>query len=242
MLVSASAVRLLWADADPVGQRAVLPLVSRTRPIEVIGIVGDVKETLAEKAPPTIYYYQRDLPFGFFSLAIRTASEPEAVAKSAVAAVHALDGQLPVQDIHSMQDVIEDTLVAERFRARLLQLFAGVALTLASVGIYSVLSYLVRGRRREIGIRTALGAGTRDVLGIVVLEGMKPALLGVAIGVGGAVLAGRLIDKLVFGVAPTDPLTLAIVAAMLLIVSVLASLLPAWRAAKLDPLTVLREN
>jgi putative ABC transport system permease protein len=173
---------------------------------------------------------------------MRTSGDPESIAHAAVAAVHAMDGQLPVQGVHSMDDVIEETLVAERFRALLLEIFAGAALTLASVGIYSVLSYLVRGRRREIGIRTALGARTSDVLRMVVFEGMKPALLGIAIGTAGALLAAGLLDTLVFGVKATDPLTLIVVATTLLIVSILASLLPAWRASRLDPLTVLRDN
>ena len=141
-----------------------------------------------------------------------------------------------------MEEVIEGTLVSERFRALLLEVFAAAALTLASVGIYSVLSYLVRGRRREIGIRTALGARTSDVLRMVLLEGLKPALLGIVLGAAGALLAAGLLEKLVFGVKASDPLTLAVVAASLLLVAVAASLLPAWRAAKLDPLTVLRES
>jgi ABC-type antimicrobial peptide transport system permease subunit len=140
-----------------------------------------------------------------------------------------------------MREVIEEALVAERFRTLLLQVFAAAAMTLASVGIYSVLSYLVRGRRREIGIRTALGASTRDVLRLVVVEGLKPAGLGIAIGAAGALLASRLLDKLVFGVKANDPLTLVAVAAALLAISIGASLLPAWRAARLDPVAVLRD-
>jgi predicted permease len=240
-LVSASAAKLLWGETDPVGRRATLPLVSRTRAIEVVGVVGDVKEALAEKAPPTVYYYMRDPPFGDAVVALRTAGDPSSLAHSAVAAVHALDAQLPVQEIRSMEDVIEGTLAPERFRALLLEVFAAAALTLASVGIYSVLSYLVRGRRREIGIRTALGARTSDVLRMVLLEGLKPALLGIVLGAGGALVAAGLVEKLVFGVKASDPLTLAVVAASLLLVAAAASLLPAWRAAKLDPLTVLRE-
>jgi putative ABC transport system permease protein len=127
----------------------------------------------------------RDLPFGDAVIAIRTSGDPASLAHSAVAAVHALDAQLPVQEVHSMEEVIEGTLVAERFRALLLEVFAAAALTLASVGIYSVLSYLVRGRRREIGIRTALGARTSDVLRMVLLEGLKPALLGIVLGAAG---------------------------------------------------------
>ena len=241
MLISASAARMLWGDEDPVGKRTTLPLVSRETKIEVIGVVGDVREQLTEKAPPTVYYYKRDLPFGDTSLAIRTAGDPMSLVRSVVAAVHALDRDLPVQEIRTMDDVIDETLVAERFRALLLQGFAVAALTLASVGIYSVLSYVVRGRRREIGIRTALGARTGDVVRMVLIEGLKPAIIGIVIGAAGALAAARLLEKLVFGVKATDPLTLAVVAATLLAVSVAASLIPAWRASRLDPVTVLRD-
>ena len=241
MLVSASAAKLLWGDANPVGTRVTLPLMSRTTAVEVVGLTGDVKEALAEKAPPTVYYYQRELSYGYFSLAIRTATDPETMGRSAAGAVHAIDPQLPVQGIRSMHDVIDETLAAERFRALLLELFAAAALTLASVGIYSVLSYLVRGRRREIGIRTALGAATGDVLRLVVVEGLKPALLGIAVGAAGALAAARALDTLVFGVKAYDPLTLGVVATALVAVSIAASLVPAWRAARLDPVTVLRD-
>ena len=241
MLVSASAAKLLWGDANPVGTRVTLPLMSRTTLVEVVGVAGDVKEALAEKAPPTVYYYQRALSYAYFSLAIRTASEPAAMERAAVAAVRGIDPQLPVQDVRTMNEVIDETLTAERFRTLLLELFAAAALTLATVGIYSVLSYLVRGRRREIGIRTALGAATGDVLRLVVVEGLKPALLGIAIGAAGALAAARALETLVFGVKAYDPLTLAVVAAALLAVSIAASLLPAWRAARLDPVSVLRD-
>jgi putative ABC transport system permease protein len=241
MLVSASAAKLLWGDVDPVGRRVTLPLESRTQLVDVVGVVGEVKEALAEKAPPTVYLYERDLPFGGFAVALRAAGDPEALAKSAVGVVHELDPQLPARDVHSMREVIEDTLVGERFRALLLEVFAAAALTLASVGIYSVLSYLVRSRRREIGIRTALGAATADVVRLVIVEGMKPALLGIAIGAAGAFLAARLIETLVFGVKAYDPLTLTAVAGALLTVSILASAIPAWRASRLDPVTVLRD-
>jgi putative ABC transport system permease protein len=242
MLISASAAKLLWGDENPVGRRTILPLVSRTQLIEVVGVVGDVKEQLAEKAPPTVYYYKRDVPFGEFAVAVRTAGDPASVVRSAVAAVHALDADVPVQDIRTMDEVTDLMLVSERFRALLLQAFAAAALTLASVGIYSVLSYLVRGRRREIGIRTALGARTTDVVRLVLAEGLKPALTGIVVGAIGAMLAAGLLETLVFGVKATDPLTLGVVAATLLAVSVGASLIPAWRASKLDPLTVLRDG
>ena len=241
MLISTSAARLLWGDEDPVGKRVTLPLVSRELKIEVIGIVGDVREQLAEKAPPTVYYYKRDVPFGETTLALRTAGDPLALARPVTALIQSMDRDLPVQEIRTMDQVIEETLVAERFRALLLQMFAGAALTMASVGIYSVLSYLVRGRRREIGIRTALGASAGEVVRMVLVEGLKPAALGIALGIAGSLLAARLLERLVFGVKASDPLTLTVVAATLFAVSIAASLIPAWRASRLDPLTVLRD-
>ena len=124
----------------------------------------------------------------------------------------------------------------------LLGLFAAVALTLASVGIYSVLSYIVRGRSREIGIRTALGARTGDVLRLVIAEGMTPALVGIAAGAVAALASARVLEKLVFGVSASDPLTLAAVAGTLAFVALVASLVPAYRAARVDPLNALRDE
>ena len=141
-----------------------------------------------------------------------------------------------------MEAVVDETLVSQRFSTLLLGLFAVVALTLATVGIYSVLSYIVRGRSREIGIRTALGARTGDVVRLVVFEGMTPALIGIAAGALAAVASARVLEKLVFGVSATDPLTLAIVSGALALVALLASLVPAYRASRVDPLTVLRAN
>ena len=139
-----------------------------------------------------------------------------------------------------MEDVRDDTLTSQRFSALLLGLFASVALALASVGIYSVLSYIVRGRSREIGIRSALGARRADVVRLVVVEGMTPALIGVAAGAVAALGAGRLMAKLVYGVSASDPLTLVVVSGMLVFVALSASLVPAYRASRLDPSDVLR--
>ena len=140
-----------------------------------------------------------------------------------------------------MESVLDETLSSQRFSAFLLSLFAAVALTLASVGIYSVLSYIVRGRSREIGIRAALGAKTGDVLRLVVREGMIPVGLGIAAGSAAAVVASLSLERLVFGVSASDPVTLAAVGATLALVALLASLVPAYRATRLDPATVLRD-
>jgi predicted permease len=240
LLVSAAAAKLLWGNVDPVGRRATLPLVSRTTQLQVVGIVGDVKEQLSDNAVPTVYVYRRERQFGGMTIAMRTAGDPLTVARPAVAAGRAIDAAQPVENVRTMDDLLEESLASQRFTTRLLEVFAAVALVLASVGIYSVLSYVVRGRSREIGIRTALGAGTSDVLRMVVVEGMKPALLGIAIGAGAALATARLMSTMVYGVSASDPLTLGAVAAALCAVALAASLLPAWRAARVNPLSVLR--
>jgi putative ABC transport system permease protein len=243
MLVSRSAARLLWGDDDPIGRRVTLPLQSKTQLKQVIGIVGDVKQgELAEPAMPTVYEFTHEHGWNSLAIVARTSVVPESMAPSIVAAIHAVDPEQPVEDIRSMAAVLNETLSSQRFTALLLGLFAGVALVLATLGIYSVLSYIVRGRSREIGIRTALGARTSDVIRLVVIEGMTPTAIGIVIGALGALASGRLLAQLVFGVSPWDPLTLFVVAAALGLVALLASLIPAYRAARLDPQAVLRAN
>ena len=241
MVVSQGAAKLLWGDADPIGRRVTLPLQSKTLLKQVIGIVGDVKQAdLSEPATPTVYEYTRTHFPMALAVVMRTSVPPQSITRAATAAIHAVDPELPVRNVRTMEEVLDQTLVSERLSAFVLGLFAVLALTLASVGIYSVLSYIVRGRSREIGIRTALGARTGDVLRLVVSEGMTPTAVGIAIGAVAALASAKLLDKLVFGVSPADPLTLTVVALTLAVVALLASLGPAFRAARLDPLKVLR--
>jgi putative ABC transport system permease protein len=243
MLVSRGAAKLLWDDADPIGRRVTLPLETKTVTKEVIGIVGDVKQgQLSEAAAPTVYEYTREHEWNNLSVVMRTSVPPLSLAQAAAGVVRAVDPDQPVEDVRTMDDVLDETLASQRFSTLLLGLFASSALALASIGIYSVLSYIVRGRSREIGIRSALGARTADVVRLVVLEGMTPAIIGIATGMVAALVSSRILEKLVFGVSASDPLTLAIVAGMLAIVALIASLVPAYRASRLDPLTVLRDN
>ena len=139
-----------------------------------------------------------------------------------------------------MVQVLDGKLTSQRFSALLLGVFGGVALLLAAVGIYSVLSYIVRGRSREIGIRRALGAQTSDVLRLVIVEGMSPALVGVAVGTIAALASAKIMSTLVFGVSASDPVTLAAVGTTLALVALIASLVPAYRAVRLDPVKTLR--
>jgi putative ABC transport system permease protein len=241
MLVSRSAAKLLWGDVDPIGRQARLPLESKTVVQTVVGVVGDIREAgLSENPVAAVYEFTREHDWRHLALVARTSVPPLTLAQAVTAAVRAIDPEQPVEEIRTMEDVRDDTLTSQRFSALLLGLFACVALALASVGIYSVLSYIVRGRSREIGIRTALGAKRADVVRLVVVEGMVPAVIGVAAGAVAALGAGRLMAKLVYGVSASDPLTMAVVSGALMCVALLASLVPAYRASRLDPSDVLR--
>jgi putative ABC transport system permease protein len=239
LLVSQDAAKLYWGTDDPIGRRASLPF-SATVSRQVVGIVGDVKQrNLIEPPTPTAYYHTR-APSGRVTFVMRTSVPPATLAQAAVAAIGAIDPEQPVGDIRTMVQLLDGKLTSQRFSALLLGVFGGVALLLAAVGIYSVLSYIVRGRSREIGIRRALGARTSDVLRLVIVEGMSPALVGVAAGTIAALASARVIRTLVFGVSASDPVTLAATGATLALVALIASLVPAYRALRLDPVKALR--
>jgi predicted permease len=251
VLISAALARGFWPNEDPIGKHLTLtffPGVVR----EVVGIVGDVKlDSLDETRPVAAIYHplaQVTVPdqqpwrsFGM-SLTVRTSSDPRNAISPVTAALHQVDPELPVTDVMSMNDLISESVSPQRFNMLLLGSFAGLALVLAAVGIYSVLSYTVRRRLREIGIRIALGATHNDVVRMVVADGMKPILLGVVIGLAAAFALSRVVSSLIFGVRATDPLTFAAVALLLLAVGILATVFPAYRAARVEPIRILREE
>jgi predicted permease len=240
LLVSRDAAKLYWGEDDAIGRRAILPALSKTVLRRVVGIVGEVKQrNLNEGATPTVYSYTRE-PYSRATFAIRTSPAPTTLAQPAVAAIRGIDPEQPVVDIRTMVQVLDGKLSSQRFSALLLGVFAGIALLLAAVGIYSVLSYIVRGRSREIGIRTALGARPLDVLRLVIVESMSPVLVGIAAGTVAALASAKVMKTLVFGVSASDPLTLVAVAATLALVALMASLAPAYRALRLDSVKVLR--
>ena len=240
LLVSQHAAKLYWGSDDPIGRRATLPALSKTTLRQVVGIVGDVKQRdLAEASTPTVYFYTR-APYSRATFAIRTTVPPATLAEPVVEILRAIDPEQPVADIRTMAQVVDATLASQRLSALLLGSFAGLALLLASIGIYSVVSYIVRGRGREIGIRTALGATTSDVARLVITEGMAPVLAGIAAGAIAALASAKVMNTLVFGVSATDPLTLGAAAAALGVVALAATLVPAYRAVRLDPVKVLR--
>ena len=157
-------------------------------------------------------------------------------------AIHQAAPDLPVVDVMSMNEIIAQSVSPQRFNMLLLASFAGLALILAAVGIYSVLSYTVRRRIREIGIRMALGASNKDVVQMVLTDGLKPILVGVILGLAAALALSRVVSSLIYGVRATDPLTFAAVALLLLLVGIFATIIPAYRATRIEPVRILREE
>jgi ABC-type antimicrobial peptide transport system permease subunit len=212
----------------------------------IVGVVGNVRQLGLDRKPVSevfVPYLQDPLSKNYqrsMTIVARTNSDPGAVAGSLRAALTSLDKSLPVYDLKPMTEYLSDSLARRRFNLILLTAFAGVALVLAAVGIYGVISYGVTQRTHEIGIRMALGAEKADVLRLVVRQGMVMALGGVAIGLLASFALTRLMESLLFGVSVTDPLTFTVIALLLISVALLACIVPALRATKVDPLVALR--
>jgi predicted permease len=243
VLISQSMAKHFWPNQDPLGARLKCVFLPDTM-LQVVGVVKDAKiDALDALAPRDVMYLSfRQLQNGFMQLMVRTTSSPLVHIGAITKAVHELDPEQPVVDIRTMDEVAMGSISRRRFTMLLLASFAGLALVLAAVGIYSVLSYAVRQRVREIGIRLALGARPADVLRMTVFNGMRPTLVGVVIGLAGAAAISRLLSSFVFGISGTDPATFASVVALVLIVGLSASLLPAYRATMIDPIKTLRDE
>jgi putative ABC transport system permease protein len=251
VLVSESMAKRFWPNENPLGKHLTLTFYPNAVR-EIVGVVGDVKlDSLDETRPVATVYWPLDQIFAppserwrsfGMSLTVRTSTDPMSAVSAVTSAVHQVDPEAPVIDVMSMNELISSSLSPQRSNMLLLAAFAGLALVLTAVGIYSVLSYAVRRRVREIGIRMALGASHSDVLRMVVADGMKPILLGVGIGFAVALALGRVVSSLIFGVRATDPLTFAMVALLLVAVGLLATAVPAYRATRVEPIRILRDE
>jgi predicted permease len=239
-LVSAVTAERMWPGENPIGKH--IRLGSRqSDPMEVLGVVGDVRNSTLQKAPGlTVYlpFWQRDR--ADYTLAVRTAADPSALAKAVRAELRALDSQLTVPRARTMQEILSAGVAERRFQLTLVLVFAGAALALASFGIFGVVSYTTAQRRNEMGIRLALGATASDVRGLVVRQGIAPVAAGLGAGLIVSVMLGRSMASLLYGVRAFDPVTLAVVAAVLLTVAAAACYVPAFRASRADPLAALR--
>ncbi len=239
-LVNQTMAREFWPGESPVGKRF-KPVWWRDKWLTVVGVVGDVKhDGLASEARPEIYRPFVQEPTSAMTLVVHTTSSPRALATNLRAAVAAVDPEVPISDIRTADQLISASVAIPRFTMLLLAGFAAVALLLGAVGIYGVISYAVSRRTQEIGVRMALGARAGDVLGMVVRQGVGVALIGTVIGLVAAFAATRVLASLLFGVSTTDPLIFAAVPLLLVGVALLASYLPARRAARVDPMIALR--
>jgi putative ABC transport system permease protein len=241
VLISQTMARQLFPGEEPVGQRVMIAWWHPDLQPEIVGVVGDVHvSTLEGDLKPMIYYPATQSPTGGMTLVIRHSGSVASVAAEVRSVVHELDPNLPVTDLGTMYAKVSQSMANRRYPMFLLMIFAGLAVTLASVGIYGVLSYGVSQRTREIGVRMALGARSSEVLGLVIGGGLKLTLIGVALGGAVAVFAVRTLDKLLYGIPATDPVTFGGVALLLTAVALLACYLPARRAARVDPMVALR--
>jgi putative ABC transport system permease protein len=226
---------------DPLGKRVTIYMKDDNVPTEIIGIVGNNKHMgLDEEVEPMAYWPHPELAYPFMTLVIRTHGERASIASAARNVIQTLDGEQPVADIRTMQSLLADSVARARFNTLLLTVFAVVALILAAVGIYGVMSYAVTQRTHELGLRMALGAQTSHLLSLIVRQGMVMAAAGVGIGLAAAFALTRILGTLLYGISATDPLTFLAIASLLTAVALLACYLPARRATRVDPMVALR--
>jgi len=241
-IVSDSWVRRFLPNENPIGKRIKLGGRDSTRPwLSIVGIAGDVRDTAVESdAKPCVYVPYPQFPSSAMSLVVRAAFDPTPLIPAIRDEVWAIDKDQPVTDIKTMDQYVADSVSPRRLNALLLGVFASLALVLASVGIYGVMSYSVTQRVHEIGIRMALGAQKTDVLKLMIGQGLVLTVIGMAIGSLAALVLTRAMRSLLFGVSATDPVTYAAVALLLAVVALLACWVPARRATKVDPMVALR--
>src|SRR5687767_2933519 len=245
VIVSEGTAKRFWPNQDAIGKRLTLTMMTKES-AEIIGVVREVKtgslDASDADSETAVYAPRAQFGYGGTAIVIRTAGEPARMTPSLIGAVRAIDAEQPVLDITTMDDVVEESLGQRPFAMMLLAAFAILALVLATVGIYSVLAYTVRQRVREIGIRMALGAPTGGVLRLIVMEGLKPTLVGVVLGLALAAALVRVMTTLLYGVDQHDPGTFSAVAVIMIVVGVVATLVPAFRATRVDPIMTLRSE
>jgi predicted permease len=242
-IISASLAKAKWPNENAIGKFIEYGnMDGDVRPFTVVGVVGDVRDqNLAAEPQPTFYAYmpQRSRAGGGFHVVMQTAGDPASVMASARRIAHELRPDVPPV-LRTIESVIAESVSDRRFVLVLVGVFGAAAIVLATLGVYSVISYLVTQRRQEIGVRVALGAQKGDVLHLVLRQGGALALIGIGLGAVGALFLTRLLKGLVFGVSTTDPLAFGGVILLLIAVALLASWLPARRATRVDPMDVLR--
>ncbi|HKY06443.1 MAG TPA: FtsX-like permease family protein, partial [Blastocatellia bacterium] len=240
VVINEEMARQFWPDEDPLGQRL---RVGEGPWRTIIGVVGSVKNRGLDAEPrQEMYwpYYQGAIPFGTF--VVRTESNPEAMTGAIRNAIGEIDKDQPLSDIRSLEQVMSESVAPRRFNMLLLAVFAGVALLLAAIGLYGVISYSVTQRTHEMGVRMALGARPADVMKLVVGQGLVLTGIGIGLGLAGAYFLTRLMASLLFGVNATDLSVFVAIPALLALVALVASIVPALRAVRVDPMIALRSE
>ncbi len=237
-VISQSAAKALFAGEDPIGKHLKDDFGGGV--YEVVGVVGDTRWTVSLPPRPTLYWPIYGNDYSVATIVVRSTRDVESLAMPIEKVVGALDRDLPVSDVMTLREAIGNSTVDSEFDSVLVFAFASIALLLAAAGLYGVLAYLVAQRTGEIGIRIALGARREQVLRLMLLDGLRPALFGLALGIAGSVVAVQQIKSMLYETEPLDPAIFVAVAATLLAVAALACLAPAWRASRLDPMQALR--
>jgi putative ABC transport system permease protein len=243
-IINETVARQYFPGEDPIGQKVVISYLGQRLTREIVGIVADVKQEEPSKpARPEILVPFAQLPWFSATLLVRSTNDDPLTVKNAVQqAIWSINPSLPESKAEPLTKTLAGQVAEPRLYALLLSVFAVIALTLAAVGIYSVIAYSVTQRTHEIGIRLALGAQSGDVLRMVIRQGMLLALIGVGLGLGASLLLTRLMKTLLFGVSATDPMTFFAIALLLTMVALLACWIPARRATKVDPMVALRHE
>jgi putative ABC transport system permease protein len=242
VIINETMARHFWPNENPLGRR-----IRISRPDypadEIIGVVGDVKNhDLETDVEPTVYWPHHRSAFVFATIVVRATVDPMSLNAAVARAIRSLDSELSVADVRTMEQVLWSSVAQPRFYTLLLTIFAAIALLLAVMGIYGVMSYAVTQRSHEIGVRLALGAQTRDVLKLVIRQGMVMTLIGVGIGLSASYALTRYLEGHLYEVKPTDPVTFIVVALLLSAVALLACFIPAMRATRVDPMVTLRSE
>ncbi len=248
-VINETMVKKYFANEDPIGKRILVQQIvpGKTQlgpevPWEVVGVVADEKVgNLDDKEPsPGLYVTNEQSPVYFQALVVRAAMEPSRLQQAIRKTIHAVNKDQTLAEVKTLEQIKSESMASDRLRSILLSVFAGIAVLLSAIGIYGVISYSVVQRTQELGVRAALGASTSNILGLVLRGGMWMTGIGLVIGLVGALGLTRLLETLLFGVPARDPVTITAVAALLGLVALLACYIPAWRAAKVDPMIALR--
>jgi predicted permease len=233
--------RELWPGQDPLGKRVRMSWGNPNPEGEIVGVVGDVRLTSLEQASrATLYWHVAQVPNNFMTFLVRQSGDPMQALPAARAALAELDKAIPVASVSTLEQAVDESLRRPRFLLGLLGAFAVMAALLATIGLFGVLSYAVGQRMPELGLRLAIGATPRDVLRLVLGDGLRLAGAGVAVGLAGTLLLSNVLASLLFEVSPRDPVSLAVTAALVAVTSLLAAMLPALRASRIDPARALR--